>query len=70
MTLLTHQEKQVIVFFNLYSGCRIRLKHYNQTHFYDDFSPLSKVEKDAFKKTAGLTYKPLDAIDKRGLERL
>jgi hypothetical protein len=31
---------------------------------------LSKVEKDAFKKTAGLTYKPLDAIDKTGLERL
>ena len=30
---------------------------------------MSKIEKDAFKKTAELTYKQLDGIDKTGLEQ-
>jgi len=67
MTLLTHQEKQVIVFLicTLVAGYSVKL--YKQAHLYDDFSPLNKVGKYAFKKRAELTFKPLDGIDKTGL---
>jgi len=56
MTLFTQWEKQVIIFLicTLVSGYAI--KHYKQAHLYDDFNPLSKVEKEAFKETAKLTY--------------
>ena len=70
MTLLIHQEKQVIVFLICTLVAGYAVKHYKQAHLYDNFSPFSKAEKDVFKKIAGLTYKPLDAIDKTGLERL
>ena len=40
-----------------------------QAHLYDDFYPLRKVEKEAFKETAELTYKQLDRKDKTGMEQ-
>ena len=70
MTLFTQREKQVIIFLICTLVAGYAVKHYKQAHLYDDFNPLSKIEKEAFKKTAELTYKPLDAIDKTDLECL
>lgn len=70
MTLLIHQGKQVIVFLICTLVAGYAVKHYKQAHLYDNFSPFSKAEKDVFKKTAELTYKPLDGIDKTDLECL
>ena len=69
MILFTKRERQVISFlmYTLVAGYAV--KHYKQTHLYDDFNPLSKVEKEGFKETAELIYKQLDRTDKTGLEQ-
>ena len=67
MTLLIHQEKQVIVFLICTLVAGYAVKHYKQAHLYDNFSPFSKAEKDVFKKTAELIYKTFGGIDKTGL---
>ena len=69
MILFTQREKQVIIFLicTLVGGYAV--KHYKQAHLYDDFNPLSKVEKEGFKETAELIYKQLDRTDKAGLEQ-
>lgn len=56
MTLFTQWEKQVIIFLICTLVAGYAIKHYKQAHLYDDFNPLSKVEKEAFKETAKLTY--------------
>ena len=69
MILFTKREKQVIIFLICTLVAGYVVKHYKQVHLYDDFYPLSKVEKEAFKETAELTYKQLDRTDKTGLEQ-
>ena len=69
MILFTKREKQVIIFLICTLVAGYAVKHYKQAHLYDDFNLLSKVEKDGFKKTAELTFKQLDQIDKTGLEK-
>ena len=69
MILFTKREKQVIIFLICTLVAGYAVKHYKQAHLYDDFNPLSKVEKEAFKETAELTYKQLDRTDKTGLEQ-
>ena len=56
MILFTKREKQVIIFLICTLVAGYAVKHYKQAHLYDDFNPLSKVEKEAFKETAELTY--------------
>lgn len=68
MILFTKREKQVIIFLICTLVAGYAVKHYKQAHLYDDFSLLSKVEKDGFIKSAELTYKQLDQIDNTGLE--
>ena len=67
MILFTKREKQVIIFLICTLVVGYAVKHYKQAHLYDDFNPLSRVEKEAFKETAELIYKQLDRIDKTDL---
>ena len=69
MILFTKREKQVIIFLICTLVAGYAVKHYNQANLYDDFYPLSKVDKEALKETAELTYKQLDQTDKSGLEQ-
>ena len=56
MTLFTVQEKRAILFLigSLVLGYGIKL--YNQSHYYDGFTALTKKEKESFKQTAELAY--------------
>ena len=69
MSLFTQWEKQVIIFLICTLVAGYAIKHYKQSHLYDDFNPLSKVWKETFKETEELTYKQLDRTDKAGLEQ-
>ena len=50
MILFTQREKQVILFLICTLVAGYAVKPYKQVHLYDDFNPLSKVEKKPLKK--------------------
>ena len=56
MTLFTKREKNVILFL----GCTLILgygvKLYQGSHLYDDFKPVTLIEKESFEKKATLAY--------------
>ena len=56
MTLFTLQERRVVFFLigTLTLGYGIRL--YNQSHFYDEFNPVSDEEKTSFMNAAEIAY--------------
>ena len=56
MTLFTEREKHVILFLvcTLILGYGVRL--YQGSHLYDDFKPVTLIEKETFEKKATLAY--------------
>ena len=56
MTLFTEREKHVIIFLvcTLILGYGVKL--YQGSHLYDDFKPVTLIEKETFEKKATLAY--------------
>ena len=56
MTLFTEREKHVIIFLvcTLILGYGVKL--YQGSHLYDDFKPVTLIEKETFEKRATLAY--------------
>ena len=56
MTLFTKREKNVILFLvcTLILGYGVKL--YQGSHLYDDFKPVTLIEKESFEKKATLAY--------------
>ena len=64
MTLFTNREKNVILFLvcTLILGYGVKL--YQGSHLYDDFKPVTLIEKESFEKKARLAY---DTSKRKGL---
>ena len=64
MTLFTKREKHVILFLvcTLILGYGVKL--YQGSHLYDDFKPVTSIEKESFEKKARLAY---DTSKRKGL---
>ena len=64
MTLFTKREKHVILFLvcTLIIGYGVKL--YQENHLYDDFKPVTSIEKESFEKKARLAY---DTSKRKGL---
>jgi len=64
MTLFTKREKHVILFLvcTLILGYGVKL--YQGSHLYDDFKPVTSIEKESFEKKARLAY---DISKRKGL---
>ena len=64
MTLFTEREKHVILFLvcTLILGYGVKL--YQGSHLYDDFKPVTLIEKESFEKKARLAY---DTSKRKGL---
>ena len=64
MTLFTKREKNVILFLvcTLILGYGVKL--YQGSHLYDDFKPVTLIEKESFEKKARLAY---DTSKRKGL---
>ena len=64
MTLFTDREKHVILFLvcTLILGYGVKL--YQGSHLYDDFKPVTSIEKESFEKKARLAY---DTSKRKGL---
>ena len=64
MTLFTKREKHVILFLvcTLILGYGVKL--YQGSHLYDDFKPVTLIEKESFEKKARLAY---DTSKRKGL---
>ena len=64
MTLFTEREKHVILFLvcTLILGYGVKL--YQGSHLYDDFKPVTSIEKESFEKKARLAY---DTSKRKGL---
>ena len=64
MTLFTKREKHVILFlvYTLMLGYGVKL--YQGSHLYDDFKPVTSIEKESFEKKATLAY---DISKRKGL---
>jgi len=64
MTLFTEREKHVILFLvcTLIIGYGVKL--YQESHLYDDFKPVTSIEKESFEKKARLAY---DTSKRKGL---
>ena len=64
MTLFTKREKHVILFLvgTLTLGYGVKL--YQGSHLYDDFKPVTLIEKESFEKKARLAY---DTSKRKGL---
>ena len=64
MTLFTEREKHVILFLvcTLIIGYGVKL--YQENHLYDDFKPVTSIEKESFEKKARLAY---DTSKRKGL---
>ena len=64
MTLFTKREKNVIIFLicTLILGYGVKL--YQGSHLYDDFKPVTLIEKESFEKKARLAY---DTSKRKGL---
>ena len=64
MTLFTEREKHVMLFLvcTLILGYGVKL--YQGSHLYDDFKPVTSIEKESFEKKATLAY---DISKRKGL---
>ena len=56
MTLFTQQEKHVILFLVCTLTVGYGVKLYQGSHLYDDFKPVTLIEKETFEKKATLAY--------------
>jgi len=56
MTLFTEREKHVILFLVCTLTLGYGVKLYQGSHLYDDFKPVTLIEKETFKKKATLAY--------------
>ena len=56
MTLFTEREKHVILFMVCTLTLGYGVKLYQGSHLYDDFKPVTLIEKETFKKKATLAY--------------
>ena len=56
MTLFTQQEKHVILFLVCALTVGYGVKLYKGSHLYDDFKPVTLIEKETFEKKATLAY--------------
>ena len=64
MTLFTKREKHVILFLVCTLILRYGVKLYQGSHLYDDFKPVTLIEKESFEKKARLAY---DTSKRKGL---
>ena len=64
MTLFTKREKNVILFLVCTLTLGYGVKLYQGSHLYDDFKPLTLIEKESFEKKARLAY---DTSKRKGL---
>jgi len=56
MTLFTEREKHVILFLVCTLTVGYGVKLYQGSHLYDDFKPVTLIEKETFEKKATLAY--------------
>jgi len=56
MTLFTKREKNVILFLVCTLTLGYGVKLYQGSHLYDDFKPVTLIEKESFEKKATLAY--------------
>jgi comEA protein len=56
MTLFTEREKHVILFLVCTLTLGYGVKLYQESHLYDDFKPVTLIEKETFEKKATLAY--------------
>jgi comEA protein len=56
MTLFTEREKHVIIFLVCTLTVGYGVKLYQGSHLYDDFKPVTLIEKETFEKKATLAY--------------
>ena len=64
MTLFTKREKHVILFLVCTLTLGYGVKLYQGSHLYDDFKPVTLIEKESFEKKARLAY---DTSKRKGL---
>ena len=64
MTLFTKREKHVILFLVCTLTLGYGVKLYQGSHLYDDFKPVTSIEKESFEKKARLAY---DTSKRKGL---
>ena len=64
MTLFTKREKHVILFLVCTLTLGYGVKLYQGSHLYNDFKPVTSIEKESFEKKARLAY---DTSKRKGL---